>query len=203
MDHLVGFVDDGVLDTTKRQDMRLVHEVDETTRSANQNVASLLQLHALLTDWTTAIDDAGTQHRAVAETASLIEDLSGQLTSRGNDDDQRFSTNRVKVLIEALAEIWARGSQLLGLSHQFGQDRNEEGCSFARAYKPLTMLLPYLVCGHTSLSHGNEVMSRHDGRDSVGLDRSGNLVAAKLDVLENDGVDTGIVKLNRMISNGK
>lgn len=40
--HLIGFVDDYVLQATKGQDLRTADEVNEATRGTNQDVASLL-----------------------------------------------------------------------------------------------------------------------------------------------------------------
>jgi hypothetical protein len=52
--------------TVEGQDVRLVHEVLETSRSSDENVTSLLELITLLTDRTTTIDDTWPQHRTVA-----------------------------------------------------------------------------------------------------------------------------------------
>jgi hypothetical protein len=46
--------------------MGLVHKVQQSARSTDENVTALLELLALLTHGSTTINDTGAQHRAIA-----------------------------------------------------------------------------------------------------------------------------------------
>jgi hypothetical protein len=118
-------------DTSKRQDVGLAHDIDESTRSGNEDVATLVELSNLFTDRATAICDAGTKHGPIAQTTSLIEDLAAELASRSNNKNQRLSTDAVTVRVEAVGKVGTRSSKLLGLPHELGEDRDQECCSLA------------------------------------------------------------------------
>ena len=115
--------------TVQGEDVRFAHDVDETTRSSNENVTTFLELSDLLTDWTTTICNAGTKHGAIAQTTSLIEDLCAKLTSGSDNEDQWLSTNTIVLL--TLCNVGTRSSELLGLAHQLGENRDEESSSLA------------------------------------------------------------------------
>jgi len=50
-------------------------------------------------------------------------------------------------------------------------------------------------CVRTSLSNSDHVMTSDDGRNCVGLDGRGHLVATKLDVFNKDGMDSSLSEL--------
>jgi hypothetical protein len=81
--------------TAKRQDVSLRHKIEKTTRSRNENIASLLKLFTLKARRSTAISNTGTEHRSVAKTASIVKDLSCQFTSRADDQNQGLGSNSV------------------------------------------------------------------------------------------------------------
>jgi hypothetical protein len=76
--------------------------VDKSTRGSDEDVTTFGEFLTLLTHGTTAIGNARTKHRAVAKTTSFIEDLTTQLTSWCDDEDQRLSTNSVDIRVEAV-----------------------------------------------------------------------------------------------------
>lgn len=114
-----------------RQRVGSPYEVVETTGSGNKNIASLAQSLGLLADWASAINDARSKHRSVAELTSLVEDLRRELASRGNDHYQRLSANASELLVGS--GIGARGRQLLCLSHELIQDGYQVGGSLSRS----------------------------------------------------------------------
>src|SRR6187402_3401895 len=93
VEHLVSLINDHVFKTLKGQDMRTVDKVTKTTRSANEDIASLLKLQDLLTDWATTIDDTRAKHGTIAETTGLIEDLGSQLSTWCYNQNQWLSAN--------------------------------------------------------------------------------------------------------------
>lgn len=111
--------------------MRLTHEVDNTTWSANEDVTPLLELLTLEAGRCAAVNNTGTQHRPITEAPSIIEDLSSQLTSWTHNENQWLSSNCIRLGIEVFSHIGARGSQLLCFTHQLGQNWDEESAGFA------------------------------------------------------------------------
>ncbi len=112
--------------------MRLGHDIKKTARSCDKEVTPFLKLSNLLTNWTTAICNAGSQHGAIAESPSLVEDLATELTSRSDDEDEGLATDAVTLSIKSIGQIGTRCSKLLRLAHELGDDWNEECCSLAR-----------------------------------------------------------------------
>lgn len=108
-----------LLDSAKRQNVRLAHEVDYAAGSTDQDIASLLELFALETRRHTTVNDAGAKHGPIAESASIVKDLSRKLTRGTNDQDQRLGPHTMIARVEILGRyIGTRCSQLLGLAHQ-------------------------------------------------------------------------------------
>jgi hypothetical protein len=103
----------------------LCHEVKQTTWSGDKDIAAFGELLFLLTNWCTTVGNTRAKHRAIAETATLIEDLAAQLAGWGNDENQRLSSNCVAIGNKAIGKVGTRSSQFLGLSHELGQDRDE------------------------------------------------------------------------------
>src|SRR5947209_26195 len=101
------------------------HEVEQTSWRSNENVTSALKFVLLLSLWCTAVRDARSKHGAIAETTSFIEDLGAQLTSGGNNQDQGLSANSIDLGIEAVGQIWATACQLLDLTHELGDGRDQ------------------------------------------------------------------------------
>ena len=151
--HLIGFVDDGIPrpasamatqaeadvgarvspDAPQAEDMGTVHQVAETTGRPDQHVAATSKVGNLLAERGPAVDHRRTQHRAVAEATSLVEDLGGELARWRHDDDQGLGANAVGRGIEG-RRIRTRSGHDLGLAHELGQHRDQEGGRLARAY---------------------------------------------------------------------
>ena len=178
--HLVSFVNDGEANSRQGQNVRSRHDVNEATRSSNENIATFSQLGHLLTHGTTAIGHARTKHGAIAEATSFVKDLAAELTCRSDDEDEWLSTNRVGLSVEAVGQVGALGSKLLGLAHQLGETRDQEGGGLAG----------------TSLSGGNDVATLENSRDGVSLNRSRVLITTELNVLEHDRVEASFGELS-------
>jgi hypothetical protein len=66
-----------LLETTEGEQVVVLHEVHQATGGGNEDVATHLELLALVLGRSTTVDDARAQHRAVTETTSLVKDLEG------------------------------------------------------------------------------------------------------------------------------
>lgn len=122
---------DHLLDAAQGENVRLVHEIDNATGGANQDVAALLKLLALKTRGSTTIGDARTKHRAVAETTGLVKDLGGQLTSGADNQHKRLTPNSIARGKVNGARAWS--GELLSLAHQLRKNGNQERASLSRA----------------------------------------------------------------------
>ena len=118
--------------TTQGQNVGSIHKVKQTTRSADENIATLLELRSLMGQRSTSIHNARAQHGTVAKTASLIKDLGGKLSGRSNHKHQRLSADRIGLRVKSMPQIRTGSCELLGLSHQLGKNRNKESCSLSR-----------------------------------------------------------------------
>ena len=130
MKHLVSLVNDEESAAVHGQKVGSGHEVDETTRSSDEDVTTFLEFVHLLAHRTATICNAWAKHGAIAESTTLIEDLAAQLSSRCDDQDERLSSYTLR-LIEAFSKVGTRSSELLGLTHQLGESRNQVGCRLA------------------------------------------------------------------------
>jgi hypothetical protein len=130
---LISLIDDGVANTVEREQVGTTHEVQEATRSSDENVTALAKLDHLLTHRTTTVSNARTKHRAIAETTSFVEDLAAELTSRSDDENERLSSNTLSASIEVSGDKRTRSGDLLSLAHQLGDDGNQIRSGLARA----------------------------------------------------------------------
>lgn len=110
-----------------------IHEVNQATRSGNEDITALLELLLLVNQRSTPIHNAGAQHGTVAQTASLIKDLSGKLPGRSNHKHQRFSANSIVSGVPVRPHKRPGSRELLSLSHQLGKNRDQKRSSFSGA----------------------------------------------------------------------
>jgi hypothetical protein len=171
-EHLIGFVDDSILDASHREDVRLVHQVLKTARGTDEEVAALAKLLKVDTDRNSAVRADRTKHGAITKATSLVEDLLSQLAGRDNDNDKGLGTDAATV-------DGARSLELANLTHQFGDDRNKVCGGLARA----------------SLGNSDKIVASHNDRNAVSLNDGGVLVVAHLHVGKDLGVKTSILKL--------
>lgn len=87
MQHLISLIDDHVLETLESQESRTAHEVNQTTGSGNEQIATLRKQRDLLTKRATTVDDTGTKHGTITKASSLIKDLGGKLSVGADDED--------------------------------------------------------------------------------------------------------------------
>ena len=113
--------------------MAIIHEVNEPTWSGNENITAVLDLNLLVSLRTTAIGNTRTKHGSIAKTTGIVEDLDAQLSSWGDDENQGLTPWQTLSSGIPISELDTRGSKLLNLSYQFGNGRDEEGGSLARA----------------------------------------------------------------------
>lgn len=111
--------------------MSLPHEIKKATGSSNEDVTSFLELISLKSGRGTSIHNARAKHGTVTETTSFIEDLGSQLTSWAYDQNQRLRANGISDRIKSLGDVWTRCSKLLRLSHELGENWNEESTRFS------------------------------------------------------------------------
>ena len=172
-----------LLDSLGRQNVRLLHEVHEAAWGADQDVATLSKLLDVVAKGNAAIAADGAQHGAVAETTSHVKNLLSELTSGTDDDDKWLGTCSVNTrIVVGSFDVGTKTLDSLGLAHELADDWDKIGSSLARS----------------RLSDGDDITTGENGRDAVGLDGSGLVVATELDVLKNDGVKTGVLKLIRV-----
>lgn len=129
----VCLVDNSELEATEREQVEILHEVHQATRSGDEDVAAHLQLLALVTSRGTTVDYTWAQHSTVAQTTSLIKDLAGQLASWAHNEHKRLSADAVCERV-VTRRVGPRSGELASLAHKLGQDRNQEGSSLSRAW---------------------------------------------------------------------
>jgi hypothetical protein len=106
----------------------------------------------------------------------VIEDLRRQLT-RGHDHQrERLSRDHH---FGGQTQSRARSGKLLVLAHQLGRNRQEVSRRFSRA----------------RLRDAEDIIAAESGRDRVALHGGWVLVAVLVDVVEDDGVQAGILVL--------
>lgn len=131
-EHLIGLIDNHVLEAAQREALWLIcDEINETTWSSNENIAALGDLVELVAAGPTTIHNTGTEHRAVAETTGLVENLHSKLTVGTNDEHEWLGTSKVARIRDKSRGVGAWCTQLLGLAHEFGQGGDQESTSLA------------------------------------------------------------------------
>lgn len=138
--HLVGFVQNEILQTAETHDMRLVNKFDEPTRSSDQDITASIEQVNLLSSGHPSVHNAGTKHGTIGELPSLIEDLNGQFTGRDNNENKWLGPNLIDTLTEG-GWIWAGGGQFLRLAHELAEDRNQVCTRLAGTYVNVELLL--------------------------------------------------------------
>ena len=128
--HLISLVDDRELYTAHAQPIWAIHEILETTRSANEDIAALGKLVEACARWVAAVSDTWTKHRAIAHAARLVEDLNGKLTGGNDDEDQWLGADAMNPSVEGAGSgVGARCLELLGFAHKLRNDWNQvSGC---------------------------------------------------------------------------
>ena len=133
VEHLIGLVDDHVLEATKSQNARAVDEINQTAGGSNEDIATLAEEPDLISDGSATVDDAWTQHGTIAKLAGLVEDLDSKFTGGNDDKHERLSGDFVSALHER-GGVGAEGCKFLGFAHELGDDRDHIGCSLAGAW---------------------------------------------------------------------
>lgn len=157
--HAVSLVKHKVLDVLQG-DATTLYEVDQTSRSSHQEIASTLDLAKLRTDVSSTVDDARSHPGTVGELPRLVVDLRDQLT--GGCENERRGVGLALTPKATLTNRVGRGTGLVGL----GENGEEETTSLAR----------------TSLSASHQIAAAHDDGDGVLLHWGWVGVSGKRDV---------------------
>jgi hypothetical protein len=147
---LVAFVKHQDLDTRDGDDAA-VDEVNETTRSGDEDVDTLGKRMELMLRFGTAIDLDDAKCGAMSEFESLGEDLRAEFTSRGQYDGPRSCRTGVRSANSSARE------KSVGVILKDADNGKKEGASLAG----------------TCLSANHEILAIQGGRDSMLLDRRG------------------------------
>lgn len=157
--HAVSLVKNEVLDVLQG-DATTLYEVDQTSGSSHQEIASTLDLAKLRTNVGSTVDDARPHPGTVGKLPRLIVDLRDQLT--GGCEDERCGVGLALTTKATLTDRVGRWAGLVGLR----EDGEEETTSLSR----------------TSLSASHQVTAAHDDGDGVLLHWSWVGVSSKRDV---------------------
>ena len=199
-EHLVGLIDHGVTDAGHGEDFRPAHQVDETACSGDEDVATLGELLEHDTHGLATVSGERTEHRAVAQAAALVEDLDSKLVGRDHNDNQRLSLDSLLFEVEARTHgVWAAGAELLRLTAKARDDGDKVGSGLSRACV-VTLACDEMMLGEwieqTCLGDGDDIGAGENGRDRIGLNGGGLVVAHLLgDDLLDHRVQAGLVKL--------
>ena len=167
-----------LLKTAEDQQVWTAQEILQAARRSDENVAALLKLLGLVARMSPTIYDARSKHGTVAETASLVEHLPGELTGRKNNEKQRLCAVPIRLRIE-LGGIPLWCTQLLSLAHQTRDGGDQVGSSLARA----------------GLGSTDEVPTREDGRNDVLLNGGGGIIVHLVKGLQDNGMKAHVFEL--------
>lgn len=108
------------------------HDVLQATGSPNEDITSETEIGKLVSTRTTTVEKARTQHATVAQATTFIEDLDSELASWADNEHQWLSLHRVGDRVVP-SRVRSGSCELLDLTHQLRQDRDEVGASLAGA----------------------------------------------------------------------
>ena len=164
--------------------MRLVHEVTETTGSANEHVAALGELLYVELDREATVGRDRAELGPIRESACFVEDLFRQFAGWTDDDHQRLSTNTMDVrVVVCCPRVYPWSTNLVDSSHQLRDDGSHISGGLARA----------------GLCNGDEVITRSDRWDRICLNSCRRLVATLNEVVEHHRVQAGVMELQLSI----
>lgn len=158
--HTISFVEDEVLDVLQG-DTTTLYEIDQTSRSSHQEIASTLDLTQLRANVSSTVDDTRSHPGAVGELPRLLVNLGDQLTGWGEDE-----RSGVGLALATKVTSLAGGNRRRACLVRLRKDGEEETSSLSG----------------TSLGTSHQVTSAHNDGDRVLLDGCGHQVAGERDV---------------------
>ncbi|KUI63848.1 hypothetical protein VM1G_12026 [Cytospora mali] len=170
--HTISLIENEVLDVLQG-DTTTLYEIDQTSRSSHQEIASTLNLTKLRADVSSTVDDTRPHPRTVGELSRLVVNLGDQLTGWG-EDERRGVGLALTAEVTCLASGNRRRTRLVSLR----QDREEETTSLSG----------------TSLSTSHQVTTSHDNGNGVLLDRCGHVVAGERNVGDQVVIQGGVAE---------
>lgn len=162
--HAISLIQDKVLNVGEG-DTATLDQVDKTTRSGSQHIASTVDSAELLANIGTTIDDAGADPGAVRELAGLFPDLRSQLAGGGENEGGGVG-------LAGATHTGALGERSGATLKELGENGEEETTSLSG----------------TSLGTSHQVTVVTDNGDGVLLHGSRLGVLGELNVLEEKGV---------------
>lgn len=169
--HTISLIEDEVLDVLQG-DTTTLYEIDQTSGSSHQEIASTLNLAKLRANVGSTVDDTRSHPRTVGELPRLLVNLGDQLT--GGGEDQRGGVSLALTAETTRAGGSCRRARLVGLR----QDGEEETTSLSG----------------TSLSTSHQVTTAHDDGNGVLLDRCRHGVAGEPDVGDQVVIQRGVAE---------
>lgn len=180
VEHSIGFIENKVLDVGQR-DLASVDQVDKSTGSSSEQVASPFNSSNLCTNVGTTVDDGGSDPRSVSELSGFLVNLRNQFTSRREDQRGRVDLSSRRVRVGCVVN-GRRGRSGL---EQGVQDGEQETTGLSG----------------TSLGTCHQISVVGDDGDRVLLNRSRRGVVRELDVVEQNGVDGWRRELGQGVGN--
>lgn len=160
--HAISLIEDEELDVLEG-DAATLDEIDETTWSSDEKIATTLHLAELGTDIGTTVDDTWLDPGSVGKLASLVVNLGDQLTGWCQDEGSWVSLALAAKVALSVGWDW-----LWALDERAGKNWEEETSSLSG----------------TGLGTSHQIAATHDNWDRVLLDWSWDLVLGELNVLE-------------------
>jgi hypothetical protein len=125
--HSISFIEDQVLDVGQR-DLATVDQIDQSTGSGGQKVATSFDRSDLSTNVGTTVSDGGPDPRSVSKLSSFLVDLRHQFSGRSQDQGGRVDLSRSRVRVGSVG-VDRRFRRSLG--EQVGQDGEQETTSLS------------------------------------------------------------------------
>jgi len=188
--------EENLLQTPKRQPTGLSgDDILETAGGSDENVAPKMEICELISARTTTVEKAGPKHRTVAQAARLVEDLDCKLASGADNQHKRLSANSISARVVA-GWVWPGCSELLGLAHQLGKDRDEVSGRLSRTYKGVSACVGvWLLMELTRLGNSNHIFAVEDCRDCISLNWCWEIVTALLNIRNHYRMQASILEL--------
>lgn len=170
VEHAIGLIENEVANV-READPAAFDQVNETTGGSTEDIAAALNDTELGVDVSTTVNDGRLDPGAVGKLASLVMNLTDELTRRCEDQGRGVGAASTAVRVTGLGRGRTRPA-----GEQSGQDGEQEATGLAGA----------------SLSTGHQVTFAGDNRDGVLLDGRRGGVSSIPDVLNQDGIEVGV-----------
>lgn len=169
--HSISLIKDKVFNVGER-DSSSFHQVNQSTRSSREEIASSVEGSDLLSNVGTTVDDSRSDPRSVSKLSRLVVDLRNELS--GGSKDQGGGIR----LSSSVAHV---GGRSRGTIAEHGGENGEEETTGLSG---------------TSLSTSHQISATSYDGNGVFLDRGGSSVSSVTNVLQKDRVDRRVGELD-------